>query len=268
MSDAARQLDPYQPHVSRLHDLDARVKLALAVGFILIAALCPPGAWPAYVLLLTITLSGALLSQLGVGYVMKRSLLALPFILAAVPLLFTTAGNTWLSFPFFGTVANISDAGVVRVASIALKSWLSVQAAVLLAATTTIQDLLAALRAYHLPRLLAVTVALMWRYLFVMSDEALRMLRARTARSGHLAGRKTGGRLIWRARVTGGMAGSLFLRSFERSEAIYHAMVSRGYDGEIRTLPTRRLSQNEIWLMIGGSIVLSMILLIGIMTGG
>jgi hypothetical protein len=45
-------------------------------------------------------------------------------------------------------------------------------------------------------------------------------------------------------------------------------MVSRGYDGEIRTLPTRRLSQNEIWLMIGGGIVLSMILLIGLMTGG
>jgi cobalt/nickel transport system permease protein len=32
------------------------------------------------------------------------------------------------------------------------------------------------------------------------------------------------------------MAGGLFLRSIERSERIYDAMVARGYDGEVRSL--------------------------------
>ena len=33
------------------------------------------------------------------------------------------------------------------------------------------------------------------------------------------------------------MAGSLFLRGIERSDRIYMAMLSRGYDGEVRSLP-------------------------------
>ncbi|HNT53128.1 MAG TPA: cobalt ECF transporter T component CbiQ [Anaerolineaceae bacterium] len=268
MSSAARLLDPYRAHSSLLHRLDARVKLALAVGFIFTTALIPPGGWPAFILLLTITTSGVLLSRLGLGYVLKRSLLALPFILSAVPLLFTSTGEAWISFPVPGTTAVISQAGVVRVTSIALKSWLSVQAAVLLAATTPIQDLLIALRSYHLPRLLAVTIALMWRYLFVMTDEALRLLRARTARSTRVPGQRAGGRLVWRARITGGMAGSLLLRSFERSEAIYHAMVSRGYDGEIRALPSAPLSATAIFATIASAFVLGGILMLGLLTGG
>ncbi len=79
----------------------------------------------------------------------------------------------------------------------------------------------------------------MWRYLFVLADEALRLLRARQARSGQTdrPGLKPGGSLSWRGRVAGGMAGSLFLRAFERSDRIYMAMVARGYDGEVRSSP-------------------------------
>ena len=42
--------------------------------------------------------------------------------------------------------------------------------------------------------------------------------------------------MIWRAKVTGNMAGQLFLRSYERSDRIYNAMLSRGYTGQLRTL--------------------------------
>ena len=49
---------------------------------------------------------------------------------------------------------------------------------------------------------------------------------------------KTGGTLAWRAKVTGGMAGSLFLRSIERGDRIHAAMASRGYDGEVRGFHT------------------------------
>lgn len=127
--------------------------------------------------------------------------------------------------------------GVVRFVSIVIKSWLSVQAAILLAATTSFPDLLAAMRAVHVPRLLVAVLAMMWRYLFVLSDEALRLMRAREARSASdgLHGR-TGGSLVWRGKVTGGMVGSLFVRSLERGERIHAAMTARGYDGEVRTL--------------------------------
>ena len=120
-----------------------------------------------------------------------------------------------------------------------LKSWLSVQAAIVLAASTPFPELLQAMRAIGAPRLLVAMFGLMWRYLFVMVDEALRLMRARSARSGQLEGgtSRSGGSIAWRARVTGGMAGNLLIRAFERSERIYSAMLARGYDGETRSLP-------------------------------
>ena len=74
---------------------------------------------------------------------------------------------------------------------------------------------------------------MMYRYMFVLVDEAQRMLRSRAARSAGV-GRGTGGSVAWRARVAGGMAGSLFLRTLDRTERIYMAMLARGYDGTIR----------------------------------
>ena len=55
-------------------------------------------------------------------------------------------------------------------------------------------------------------------------------------------GRGTGGTTRWRARVAGGMAGSLFLRTYERSEGVYQAMLARGFDGEVRAAAAQRLS--------------------------
>jgi energy-coupling factor transporter transmembrane protein EcfT len=41
------------------------------------------------------------------------------------------------------------------------------------------------------------------------------------------------------------MAGNLFLRGFERSDRIYTAMLSRGYDGEVRLMPARALNNRN-----------------------
>jgi cobalt/nickel transport system permease protein len=150
----------------------------------------------------------------------------------------------------------------VRFLSIAFKSWVSLQAAIVFAASTPFPDILVAMRAIRIPRLLVAVFGLMWRYLFVLVDEVLRLMRARLARSGQsaVAGYKPGGSLLWRARVAGGMAGNLFLRGFERSDRIYMAMLSRGYDGEVRTLSHPGLKSVH-WLIIMLGFVLLGILL-------
>ena len=182
----------------------------------------------------------ALLSELGIGYVLKRSALALPFVLAALPLIFTVAGRAAAQPPAGAMDIDISGPGLERFLSIALKSWLSVQAAIVLAASTPFPDLLLAMRAVRIPRLLVAIFGLMWRYLFVLVDEALRLMRARAARSGdsdrsrcrNPAAAWPGGRAspaAWPATCS--------CARFERSDRIYMAMLSRGYDGEVRTCP-------------------------------
>jgi cobalt/nickel transport system permease protein len=237
--------DHYIQAESPLHRLDARVKVAAAVLLILLISLTPFGALPAFPLLWAIVLAGVILSRMPLWTVLKRSFVALPFAAAAITLVFTVPGRTIGTVPLFGWT--LSDAGLVRFVSIVLKSWTSVQVAVLLAMTTHFTDLLWALGALKVPGVLVSIISFMYRYIFVLADEALRLTRAREARSADPEGRG-GGTVVWRARVTGGMIGNLFLRSYERSERVYQAMVARGYRGEVRQLTPPPLDTSQLVL--------------------
>jgi cobalt/nickel transport system permease protein len=261
-------LDPFRPLASPIHALDGRVKFVLAVAFILTVSLTPYGAWPVYLLLLSLVISVEILSGLGVGFVMRRASLALPFVLAALPLVFTTPGRELARLPIGPWALAATVDGMLRFINVALKSWLSIQAAIVLASSTPFPDLLLAMRAVRIPRLLVAMFGLMWRYLFVLADEGLRLMRARAARSGHArqvdGGARTGrpgGTLAWRARVAGGMAGSLFLRAIERSDRIYVAMLSRGYDGEVRSFalpPLTSRARGTLWIGLSVLVILWM----------
>ena len=247
-------LDQFHSGDSPIHRLDSRVKLLGALGFILAAALTPDGAWLAFAALALLWLALVLMADVPPGLVLRRGLVALPFAAAAVTVLFTLPGQALLTLqiPLFGWQLTISDAGLVRFVTILLKSGVSVLMATLLAATTTFPDLLRAMRGIGIPAVLVGVIAFMYRYIFVLADEVLTMLRAREARSAAgPAGQKAGGTVFWRARIVGGMVGSLFVRSLARSERVYQAMASRGYTGELRWLDKPRMRPMDlVWLVV------------------
>ncbi len=245
--------DRYQHRESALHGADARVKLPTALAYILAITLTSPGDWGVLAFLAVPIALGILISSLSPIAVLGRSLLALPFVLAAVPLAFTQPGEAVLTIPVLGWDA--SRDGLVAVGSILLESWLAVLVGVLLTSTTPASELLRGLRALRLPRLLVATVFFTYRYLHVVGDEGVRMMRARDSRSAELPGRRSGGTVRWRASVAGHMVGSLFSRSVDRGERVYAAMQARGYDGEPRFLenPPLRLGQ----IAVGAAVVLA-----------
>jgi cobalt/nickel transport system permease protein len=254
-------LDPYRERQSVIHALDPRVKFTFTLAFILTMTLLPVGAWPIYVLMLTLSLSIILLSELGLKYVLKRSLLAIPFVLAAVPLLFTVQGPALFTISIGSLNLTITATGLERLLSIMFKSWVSVQAAIVFAAATPFPAMLLAMRAVKIPRLIVSLFGLMWRYMFVLVDEAIRLMRARASRSSAIEGMKSGGSIAWRAKVTGGMAGNLFVRSLDRGDRIYAAMAARGYDGEIRSFPLPPLTSTS-WVVLSGGLALLIALLL------
>jgi len=255
----AHAFDQFQAGSSRLHRLDPRIKLLVTVAYILSNALLPDGSWPAFALAWLVLMIANDLSQLGLGFTFKRSFVALPFALVAVSAIFSPIGNPLAEWHLGFITLIPTDFGLIRFFSILVRSWLSVQMAILLVATTQFPDLIHALEHLRVPKSLTTIVAFLYRYLFVLVDEVYRLLRARDARSAGLPGKKFGGSLLWRARVTGSMAGQLFLRSYERSERIYNAMVSRGYSGHIRTLNPHELNRRD-WQMLFLALLLIVII--------
>jgi cobalt/nickel transport system permease protein len=93
----------------------------------------------------------------------------------------------------------------------------------------------------RVPMILTTIIAFLYRYLFVLSDEVFRLLRARESRSAAAPGQRSGRSIAWRANVAGHMAGQLFLRSYERSERVYNAMLARGFTGHMQTINPHEL---------------------------
>ena len=251
--------DQYHFTQSRVHDLDPRIKVLITVLFILSNALLPDGSWPAFALAWLFLLIANDQAGLGLGFTLKRSAVALPFALVAISAIFSPHGSPLAVWDLGFITLYPTDLGLIRFFSIMVRSWLSVQVAILLVATTQFSDLLHALEHLRLPRTLTTIIAFLFRYLFVLTNEVFRILRAREARSAGLPGVKGGGSLPWRIKTTGSMVGQLFLRSYERSDRIYQAMISRGYTGHIRTLNPHQMNRQD-WLILFMSIFIFLII--------
>ncbi|MDO9108738.1 MAG: cobalt ECF transporter T component CbiQ [Coriobacteriia bacterium] len=118
--------------------------------------------------------------------------------------------------------------GWVSFISILLRFALTTMAALVLIATTSFTGICMALEKLGMPDVLATQLLLLYRYIFVLGEETMRMARARALRSFGERG------MGWR--IYSQMLGSLLLRTYARAERIYQAMLSRGFDGSIRVL--------------------------------
>ena len=227
----------YEDGDSLLHLCDARLKIILLFVYLLTTALLPIGAWAVYLLMGGLLLVVAVLSGISARILLKRALLLeVPILLVLLPQIFLKSGHYFEVSPWAGFSFSLSLTRLERVASLLARSALSLQFAVVILSVTRFEDLLAGLRACGLPKILTAIFGLMWRYLYVLVIEVCSLTQARLARSSALpdSSQRSGGGVLWRARVTGGMAGTLMLRSLDRSQRVYQAMQARGYDGEVR----------------------------------
>jgi cobalt/nickel transport system permease protein len=78
-----------------------------------------------------------------------------------------------------------------------------------------------------------------YRYIFLFSNEAQRMKRAKKSRTFKKQ------KLIKEIKILVSMVSHLFLRAFERTENIYAAMLSRGFDRKIETLTLFKTNKND-----------------------
>jgi len=244
-------LDRYSDRDSLLHKLDPRTKIVTTIAFILAVALTPPPSWQAFALYFVIVAIAILISKIPPLYVLKRSLVIVPFVLLiGIFIPFLKPGDASGSYNVW--IWNVSHSGLMVLWGIAIKSWLSILSLILLSATTTFAELLKGLEQLRMPKLMIMILSFMYRYLFVMVDEVSRMKQARDSRN-------FGGKRTWQLKTIGNMIGTLFIRSYERGERVYGAMVARGFEGQMRTLSSLQFRAADLYFVAAFFFCLSLV---------
>ena len=211
----------YHGH-SVVHRAPAHLKILTLVGFMLVVVATPREWYPVfggYVLLL---LGVIALSRVPVGYLAKRMVIEVPFLVFAALVPFVATGP---QVEVLGV--SVSEPGLVAAWGLAVKGTLGVLASLTLAATTEPSDVLAGLQRLRMPALIVQIMGFMVRYLDVVTADLGRMLVAMRSRGVDPRSPRH-----WPALAR--TLGALFVRSYERGERVHLAMLSRGYDGTMR----------------------------------
>ncbi len=203
-------LERWSRRASGLHARDARVKLAATLVVLLLIGTTVPSHPLAFAAEFVLLMAALLVSRLPIAGALMRAGAVLPFsaIFALV---------SWLA----GDPA--------KAAALVIRGYMSALAVLLLVSTTPLPDLLRALSWFHVPRLIILITQFLYRYLFVLSEQAQHMRLAAASRAG---GRRAGSGLASRFRAAAGALSVLFARSYARADGIHRAMIARGFSGE------------------------------------
>lgn len=254
-------LDQYSDRDSFIHRLDPRTKLITTMAFILAVALTPPNRWPAFAFYFLLIAILVLISKVPVVYVLKRSLVIIPFVLLiAIFIPFFKAGEVAGSYNLWLWQVSVTYNGLQVLWNILAKAWLSILSLILLTSTTKIANLLRGLEQLHMPRVMVMILSFMYRYIFVLVDEVMRMRQARDSRN-------FGGSRLWQLRTMGNMTGTLFIRSYERGERVYAAMLARGFNGHSRTLNHLNFRLADAYFGISFGLVIVLTVVFNLLSG-
>jgi cobalt/nickel transport system permease protein len=216
----------YVPVESPVHRLQPQWKIAATLAFVLAVVATPREAIWVFALDAVLVAVVAQYAGIPLGRLAKRLAIEAPFLAFAVFLPLVAEGPR---VEVLGLGLSVS--GLWAAWNIVVKGTLGVAAAVLLASTTTVPELLTGLDRLRAPRALTTVAGFMVRYGEVVTGEMRRMRIARLSR-GHNP------RWIWHGRAIASSAATLFIRSYERGERVHLAMLSRGFTGGLPTTTT------------------------------
>ena len=206
---------------SPIHRVPAHLKILTLLAFMIVVVATPRdwyAAFAVYLLAIGIVIG---VSRVPPTYILKRTVVEVPFVFFAVLLPFVATGP---QTEVLGV--SVSEHGLEAGIALLIKGTLGVLASLTLAATTEPQALLLGLERLRLPQQLVQIMSFMVRYLDVVTGEMQRMKVARESR-GFTARNPRHWPVLARS------AGALFIRSYERGERVHLAMLSRGYTGRM-----------------------------------
>jgi cobalt/nickel transport system permease protein len=236
-------IDRFAMGDSPIHRLDARAKLAAVLGYTVVLISFDRYAVAELAPLAVLPLAMLWFGRVPVWFALRRVAILSPFILMLVLVspIYDRAPQAVSFGPWKYAVAG----GWLTAADLAVKFAFGVLALTAMISTTPFALLLEAMRRLGMPQAIVMQLGFLYRYLFVLIDEAMRVRRARDFRGAALA--PAGRRLA----AAGGVIGTLFVRTLNRSQRIHVAMAARGYRGEPRSLSRLHFGRSDALFLLG-----------------
>lgn len=226
---------------SLLHAIDPRVKIVVAVCFILVVAVTE--YFTVAVLALIVALAATMLAFLPFTLVARRLVAANSFVL----FLWLTLPLTYGGDPMFHVGPfPFSREGIMLSALITLKTNTIVLAVIALLATSTIASLGHALEGLGLPGRLSFLLLFSYRYIFVIHQEYLRLMRAAQMRCFQPA------TTIHTYKTVAYLFGMTLVKSYNRGGRIHQAMLLRGFNGHLIPLSHHTITRTDIIFLLTG----------------
>jgi len=199
-----------------MHARDPRAKIASLLVFLIVLATTPADAALKIGIDASLVLSGILIAGLPLTKLLLRAMVVLPFSLT------------------FGLISWLAG-DRLRALALVEKSYLSAAAVLLIVGTTSLPALLSGLERLGAPRMLVLVAQFIYRYLFVISEQAQHMRLAAASRQGDPRFHRKG-----RFRAAAGALAVLFARSYYRADGIHRAMLARAFSGRFQVLNSLR----------------------------
>lgn len=214
-------VDRWSRSSSPLHARHAQAKIVVLLTFLIAVSTIAPASQNGFAALALLALAAAAFSRLPLLGLLARAAIVLPFS-ATFALIVSWSGDTW------------------RALAMTEKSYLSGFAVLLFIATTPLPATLSALEKWRFPRLLLLVIQFLYRYLFVIAEQAQRMRQAAACRGRFRFG------------AAAGALGVLFARSWQRAEAVHQAMLARGFQGRLPIAASAPFSAPDLLFLLAG----------------
>lgn len=208
---------------SFISEFDPRFKILGTVYFIFMVIATKTSSYSAFYFYAAVLFMLVLSAKISFSVFLKRYLIILPFLLFIIALLpFSKRGNAIFILPLKLITLRISDAGLANFTQVFIKSFFSLCSLIILSTTTSFADIIKAFKDLKVPLIIVIMLSFMYRYLYLMINELKKMKMAVDARN-------FGKNKIGALKALACCVGVFFLRSYERSENVYRAMLSRNF---------------------------------------
>ncbi len=217
-------------HTNRLRHIDTRLKVIFAITTLLItvASTSPIPPLLAFITATVLILFAAKIKPRTYFLLLLTPLFFGLISMLLMSLFFGYSDSPLYSFEILSLVLVVQKEGVNMGLLVASRTLAGSACLFFLALTTPMTELFAGLRWLRIPEVVIELSMIIYRYIFVLLEEAERMWLAPQMRGE--------GDFRTKIEVFSMLAGTLFLRTIHQGEKLFVAMNSRCYDGETSSL--------------------------------